>query len=107
MDNPNGRSEHKNTTPAIQDDGGGDRRREHDRPAQRSASATSTYDRLLRKTAEFDNYRKRIERERREQSDEAVATPRRTCCRSSTISIARSPPRPAARPTRPIGRASS
>jgi molecular chaperone GrpE len=30
------------------------------------------YDRLLRKTAEFDNYRKRIERERREQSDQAV-----------------------------------
>jgi molecular chaperone GrpE len=32
------------------------------------------YDRLLRKTAEFDNYRKRIERERREQSDQAVAS---------------------------------
>jgi len=30
------------------------------------------YDRLLRKTAEFDNYRKRIERSRREQADEAV-----------------------------------
>src|ERR1044072_6341558 len=30
------------------------------------------YDRLLRKTAEFDNYRKRIERKRREQSDQAV-----------------------------------
>jgi molecular chaperone GrpE len=30
------------------------------------------YDRLLRKTAEFDNYRRRIERERREQADEAV-----------------------------------
>jgi molecular chaperone GrpE len=30
-------------------------------------------DRLLRKSAEFDNYRKRIERERREQSDQAVA----------------------------------
>src|SRR5215212_7862040 len=29
-------------------------------------------DRLLRKTAEFDNYRKRIERERREQADQAV-----------------------------------
>lgn len=29
-------------------------------------------DRWLRKTAEFDNYRKRIERERREQSDQAV-----------------------------------
>ena len=30
------------------------------------------YDRLLRKTAEFDNYRKRIERSRREQADESV-----------------------------------
>jgi molecular chaperone GrpE len=30
------------------------------------------YDRLLRKTAEFDNYRKRIERERREQAESAV-----------------------------------
>src|SRR5437868_2810486 len=30
------------------------------------------YDRLLRKTAEFDNYRKRIERERRAQADQAV-----------------------------------
>ena len=32
------------------------------------------YDRYLRKTAEFDNYRKRIERERREQGDQAVNT---------------------------------
>src|SRR5690348_9223928 len=30
------------------------------------------YDRLLRKTAEFDNYRKRVERERREQGDRAA-----------------------------------
>ena len=30
------------------------------------------YDRLLRKTAEFDNYRKRTERTRREQADEAI-----------------------------------
>jgi molecular chaperone GrpE len=30
-------------------------------------------DRWIRKTAEFDNYRKRIERERREQADMAVA----------------------------------
>jgi len=30
------------------------------------------YDRLLRKTAEFDNYRKRVERERREQADETL-----------------------------------
>src|SRR5436305_14157993 len=31
------------------------------------------YDRLLRKTAEFDNYRKRIERERLQLSDAAAA----------------------------------
>jgi molecular chaperone GrpE len=30
------------------------------------------YDRWLRKTAEFENYRKRIERERREQADQRV-----------------------------------
>ena len=30
------------------------------------------YDRLLRTTAEFDNYRRRVERERREQADQAV-----------------------------------
>jgi molecular chaperone GrpE len=30
------------------------------------------YDRLLRKGAEFDNYRKRVERTRREQADEAI-----------------------------------
>jgi molecular chaperone GrpE len=30
------------------------------------------HDRLLRKTAEFDNYRKRVERERREQADQSV-----------------------------------
>ena len=30
------------------------------------------YDRLLRKTAEFENYRRRIDRERREQGDQAV-----------------------------------
>ena len=31
------------------------------------------FDRLLRKTAEFDNYRKRIDKERREQSEWAAA----------------------------------
>jgi molecular chaperone GrpE len=30
------------------------------------------YDRWLRKTAEFDNYRRRVERERREQGEQAV-----------------------------------
>src|SRR5262245_53155862 len=32
------------------------------------------HDRWVRKTAEFDNYRRRIERERREQSDQAVVS---------------------------------
>ncbi len=32
------------------------------------------YDLLLRKTAEFDNYRKRTERERRDQTDHAAAS---------------------------------
>src|SRR5436309_15993497 len=30
------------------------------------------HDRWLRKTAEFDNYRRRVDRERREQADQAV-----------------------------------
>jgi molecular chaperone GrpE len=30
------------------------------------------YDRLLRKSAEFDNYRKRVDRERREQADQGI-----------------------------------
>jgi molecular chaperone GrpE len=30
------------------------------------------YDRWMRKAAEFDNYRKRVERERREQSEQAI-----------------------------------
>ncbi len=30
------------------------------------------YDRFLRKSAEFENYRRRVERERREQADQAV-----------------------------------
>ena len=36
------------------------------------AERDEIYDRLLRKTAEFDNYRKRVERERREHADQAV-----------------------------------
>src|SRR2546422_2801117 len=55
-------------------------------PAERAPGATDApdplhdlqrerddyYDRWVRKTAEFDNYRKRLERERREQADQAV-----------------------------------
>lgn len=43
-----------------------------DRLAALQRERDEYYDRLLRKTAEFDNYRKRIERERREQADQAV-----------------------------------
>jgi molecular chaperone GrpE len=41
-------------------------------PAALKAERDDYYDRLLRKTAEFDNYRKRVERERREHADRAV-----------------------------------
>ena len=79
-----------------------DRRRSR-RVARRPISALERerdelHDRLLRTAAEFDNYRKRIERERRETG----ATSRRrtccwTCCPSSTTSSARctAEPRPA------------
>jgi molecular chaperone GrpE len=36
------------------------------------AERDDLHDRLLRKSAEFDNYRKRVERERREQADQAI-----------------------------------
>ena len=53
-------------------------------------SATSIYDLLLRKSAEFDNYRKRVERERQTLSDAAAAEhDRRTAAARSTISSAR------------------
>jgi molecular chaperone GrpE len=49
-------------------------------PSQGEATASADlqrerddyYDRWMRKAAEFDNYRRRVERERREQSDQAV-----------------------------------
>jgi molecular chaperone GrpE len=57
----------------------------HDPPADGGEAIVSTdpaadlqrerddyYDRWMRKAAEFDNYRKRVERERREQADQAV-----------------------------------
>jgi molecular chaperone GrpE len=37
------------------------------------AELAACHDRLLRKAAEFDNYRRRTERERREQADRAVS----------------------------------
>src|SRR5438094_9417111 len=58
---------------------------EDDTPTQAPAEAVSPdpmaelqrerddyYDRWVRKAAEFENYRKRVERERREQADQAV-----------------------------------
>ena len=41
-------------------------------PSQVERERDDFKDRWLRKSAEFDNYRKRIERERREQADQAV-----------------------------------
>jgi len=42
-------------------------------PAELKQQRDDYYDRLLRKTAEFDNYRKRIERERAQLSEAAAA----------------------------------
>jgi molecular chaperone GrpE len=42
--------------------------------AQITRERDEYYDRVLRLTAEFDNYRKRIERERRETSERAAAS---------------------------------
>jgi molecular chaperone GrpE len=47
--------------------------RESDQLAELRREKDSLQDRLLRTAAEFDNYRKRIERERRDQADAAVA----------------------------------
>jgi len=41
-------------------------------PADLQRERDDYYDRLLRKSAEFDNYRKRVERERREQGEQAI-----------------------------------
>ncbi len=41
-------------------------------PSQLERERDDFKDRWLRKSAEFDNYRKRIERERREQADQSV-----------------------------------
>jgi len=43
-----------------------------DPAAQLRQERDDYYDRLLRKTAEFENYRKRVDRERREQADQIV-----------------------------------
>ena len=46
---------------------------EVDNVAELQRQRDEYYDRLLRKTAEFDNYRKRIERERQAQAESAAA----------------------------------
>ena len=43
------------------------------RPSQVQKERDELYDRLLRKTAEFDNFRKRVERERKEFTEWAAA----------------------------------
>jgi molecular chaperone GrpE len=45
---------------------------DNDRLAALQLERDDYHDRLLRKSAEFDNYRKRVERERREQADQAI-----------------------------------
>lgn len=45
-----------------------------DPAAQLQQERDEYYDRLLRLTAEFDNYRKRVERERRETSERVLAS---------------------------------
>jgi molecular chaperone GrpE len=45
---------------------------ESDAAAQLKRERDDYYERLLRKSAEFDNYRKRVERERREHADQEV-----------------------------------
>ena len=43
-----------------------------DRESDLQRERDDYYDRWLRKTAEFDNYRRRVERERREQTDQSI-----------------------------------
>ena len=61
------------TPPATDDGAAGDPAAAVDADALKR-ERDDLYDRLLRKTAEFDNYRKRVERERREQSDLTVVS---------------------------------
>ena len=53
-------------------DSSDDRSVSADRMADLQRERDDFHDRWLRKSAEFDNYRKRVERERREQADQAV-----------------------------------
>ena len=59
-------------TPAATDPPGTEPVADSDPPPALKRERDEYYDRLLRTTAEFDNYRRRIERERREHADHAV-----------------------------------
>jgi molecular chaperone GrpE len=58
--------------PAVEEQAG-DQSASGDQVAQLRGERDDYYNRLLRKSAEFDNYRKRVERERRELSEWASA----------------------------------
>jgi molecular chaperone GrpE len=60
------------TSPAVTDPPAPEPAADNDQIAALQRERDEYYDRLLRKTAEFDNYRRRIERERREQADQAI-----------------------------------
>ena len=71
-------TEEVNERPALPQDGTPDpdvtgQEGEGDQLAQIRRERDEYHDRVLRLTAEFDNYRKRIERERRETSERAAA----------------------------------
>ena len=60
------------TDPAGDTPADGATRGDADAVANLQRERDDVYDRYMRKAAEFDNYRKRVERERREQADQAV-----------------------------------
>ena len=55
-------------------DGGGDTAASTADPSELQRQRDEYYDLLLRKSAEFDNYRKRIDRDRQAQSENAAAS---------------------------------
>jgi molecular chaperone GrpE len=72
-------TEHANETPALPEEGtpdadAADQATTAADPARLRQERDDHYDRLLRLTAEFDNYRKRVERERRETFERAAAS---------------------------------
>jgi len=72
-------TEQANETPALPEEGtpdadAVDQATTAADPARLRQERDDHYDRLLRLTAEFDNYRKRVERERRETFERAAAS---------------------------------